>query len=134
VVTINADRPVFRAHIEDRAAKRVDWAAAERAEKAESERAAAERREHLYFRLFGSVRGNRLVEALRSEAEARELFKKAILNADVDLQIQILRVAVDNRWHAVVTAFIKQWTDEHGIAATVEELWSLILTTGRAAV
>lgn len=124
-----------RLTITDRAARNVDWAAVQRARKAKDARAAVERREFLYGRLFGNAgAGGRDVAALRSEHEARELFSRALSNFDNRLQLQVLRVAVDNRWHAVVSAFIKVWAGEHPIADTVQELWTLTLTTDRAAV
>jgi hypothetical protein len=131
-MTINAERPMFRTHIADQAAKYIDWAAVERAKKAEDARAAVERRDFLYGRLFGGGGGGRDVAALRSEHEAQELFSRALSNFDNRLQVQVLRVAVDNRWPSVVSAFIKVWAGEHPIADTVQELWTL--TTGRAAV
>lgn len=135
MVTINAERPVWRTHLEQRVARNIDWAAVERAKKAEDAHAAVERREFLYGRLFGNAgAGGQAVAALRIENEAQELFSRAIASFDNRLQIQILRVAVDNRWHSIVSAFMKKWAGEHPIADTVQELWSLTLTISRTAV
>lgn len=118
----------------DRVTKQIDWAAAERAKKAEEARAAVERREFLYGRLFDGAGGGQDVAALSSERDARELFSRALSSFDNRLQVQVLRVAVDNQWASIVTAFIKVW-DDHPIARTVQELWSLtILSTGRSSV
>ncbi|WP_231975940.1 hypothetical protein, partial [Mycobacterium sp. E2462] len=89
--------------------------------------ATAERINFLYSRLFGRVVPNRVVAALHTENAARELLQCADSNL---VQVEILRVAVDNRWASVVEAFIKVWDGEHPIAVTVQELWTL--TTGRA--
>jgi hypothetical protein len=120
-------------HMVDRVSRNVDWAAVERARKAEDARAAVERREFLYGRLFDRTRGGRDVAALSSERDAQELFSRAVSSFDNRLQVQVLHVAVDNRWASIVTAFIKIW-DEHPIAKTVQELWSLTPSTGRSAV
>ncbi|MDF3342098.1 hypothetical protein P3H80_32075 [Mycolicibacterium septicum] len=60
------------------------------------------------------------------------MFRRA--RGDNRLQVEILRVAVDNRWGSVVNAFINYWAGEHPIGDTVEELWNLTLTTDRTAV
>lgn len=118
----------------DWAAKNVDPAAVEVMRRAEAARATAERVDFLYGRLFGNVQPNRDVACLRTEDQAREMFGVALENANNLLQVEILRVAVDNRWPSIVTAFIKIWDGEHPIADTVRELWSLTLKTGRSAV
>lgn len=117
----------------ERAARNVDWAAVERAESERIVRANVERREFLYSRLFRDVSRRRDLAGLRTESAAQELFARALASADDRLQLGILRVAVDHRWRSVVTAFIKHWSYEHPIAVTVEELWTLTLTTSRTA-
>lgn len=118
----------------ERARRNVDWAAVERAKKAEDARAAVERREFLYGRLFDSAGDPGTdVAGLRSESEAQELFSRAIASFDSPLQIKVLHVAVDNRWTSIVRGFGKVW-DGHPIADTVQELWNLTLTTDRPAV
>jgi hypothetical protein len=109
----------------------IDRTAIERAELERVKRAAAERIEFVYSRLFGNVGTTRAVESLRTENAAQELLKSAIRNADNPLQVAILRAAIDNRWTAVVTSFTKTW-HEHPISATVQELWDL--SRGRTAV
>lgn len=110
----------------ERAAMKVDRAAVERGERDRTARATAERIEFLYSRLFQNVVVNRDVARLRTENAAREMFRFATSNLE---QVEILRVAIDNRWTSVVRAFIKVWDDEHPISDTVQELWDL--TTGR---
>lgn len=118
--------------IHDRVAIEVDHAEVERASREQTARENAERREFLYGRLFGNVALDRDVSCLRTESAATELLRSSV-RGDFDnrRQVQILRVAVDNRWASVVHAFIKVWNGEHPIAQTVQELWSLTLTTGR---
>lgn len=118
----------------ERVAKNVDPAAVEVMRRAEAARRNAERSDFLYGRLFGNVQPNRDVASLRTEDQAREMFRLALENANNLLQVEILRVAVDKRWPSIVTAFIKVWDGEHPIADTVRELWNLTLTTGRSAV
>jgi hypothetical protein len=104
----------------------VDRAAVQRGEQERAARVTEERIDALYSRLFRGVVPNLAVAALRTENAALDLFRSADSNL---LQVEILRVAVDNRWTFVVEAFIKVWDGEHPIAATVQELWNL--TTGR---
>lgn len=111
----------------ERCMAKVDHAAVKRAEQDRAAQATAERIKFLYSRLFGRVVPNRVVAALHTENAARELLQSADSNL---IQVEILRVAVDNRWASVVEAFIKVWDGEHPIAATAQELWNL--TTGRA--
>lgn len=118
----------------DLIARGVDRAAAQQDRQARQTRADQERMVFLYSRLFRNVTASREVVALRSEAEARQMFSNALATADNRLQVEILRAAVDKRWASIVTAFIKVWHDEHPIGKTVDELWTLVLTTGRAAV
>ncbi|MEE2853506.1 MAG: hypothetical protein VX424_12755 [Actinomycetota bacterium] len=110
---------------------KVDRAAVERMTKERTAQATAERIAFLYSRLFGNVAPGRDVEDLRTENEAREMFTTALGSADNLRQVEILRVAVDNRWANVVNAFIKAWDGEHPISAAAQELWNLT-TTGRA--
>lgn len=114
----------------ERCIAKVDRAAVEREERERIARATAERIQFLYGRLFGNVVLSPDVRDLRTESQAREMFGLALNTADNRLQVQILRVAVDNRWATVVNAFIKVWAGEHPISKTVQELWDL--TTGRA--
>lgn len=108
----------------------VDPAEVERAERKRNARVNAERRDFLYGRLFQNVTLSGDVARLRTEDAARELLRRAVENADNLRQVEILRVAIDNRWGTVVQAFIKVWDGEHPISDTVQELWHL--TTGRA--
>lgn len=107
-----------------------DRAAVKRAKQDRAARATAERITFLYSCLFGNVVPGRDVAALRTENTAREMLATAVGSANNLRQVEILRVAVDNRWASVIEAFIKVWDGEHPIAATVQELWNL--TTGRA--
>lgn len=116
--------------IVERCQRQVDRAAVERAEQERAAQAIAERIDFLYARLFGNVVLDRYVAALRTENEAQEAFRGALDNANKRLEVEIVRVAFDNRWASVVKAFIKAWDGEHPIANTVEELWRL--TTSRA--
>ncbi|MFL0294218.1 hypothetical protein ACJH6J_24705 [Mycobacterium sp. SMC-18] len=111
---------------------RIDHETVERSERERAANAAEERRKYLYARLFQHVTPTRDVAGLRTESQASDMFLRA--RGENLLQIAILRVAVDNRWGSVVTAFIKLWDGEHPIAGTVQELWNLTLTTGRSAV
>lgn len=95
-------------------------------------RANAERIAFLYSRLFGNVAPGRDVAQLRTESQASNMFLRA--RGENRRQVEILRVAIDNRWDSVVNAFIAVWDDEHPIADTVQELWTLIVATGRSAV
>ncbi len=115
------------------AAMNVDRAAVERNERIRAARAAEERQKFLYSRLFQHVTPNRDVAGLRTEGQANDMYRRAP-GGDTPLQLQILRVAIDNRWGSVVNAFIKTWAGEHPIANTVQELWNLTVSTGRAAV
>jgi len=111
----------------ERCMAKVDHEAVKRAEQDRAAQATAERIKFLYSRLFGKVVHNRVAAALHTENAARELLQSADSNL---MQVEILRVAVDNRWASVVEAFVKVWDGKHPIAATVQELWNL--TTGRA--
>jgi hypothetical protein len=129
VATINA-RDGGRVALTERVARNVDHEAVERAERERTARVNAERREFLYDQLFRNVFPNRDVESLRTEAAASEMLSRAVY-VDNRLQVEILRLAVDNQWSSVVEAFVKHWA-EHPIAYTVLELWTL--TRGRDAV
>lgn len=118
----------------ERVKARIDPAEVARAERERVTAANAERREYLYGRLFRNVTPGRDVARLRTKDAALEMLRRAADNADNRLQVQILRVAVDNRWESVVNRFIRIWDGEHPIAQTVAELWSLTLTAGRDAV
>jgi hypothetical protein len=109
----------------ERVAMNVDRAAVQRDEQERAAQATAERVKFLYGRLFGHVSRGSGVAALRTEDAALKAFGGAVDQANNLLQVEILRVAVDNRWASVVQAFIKVWDGEHPIAATVEELWNL---------
>lgn len=111
----------------------VDRETAARFKAKQAARAAEERRKLLYGRLFHHVTLNRDVASLRTESQASDMYRCAP-GGDTPLQMQILRVAIDNRWSSVVNAFIKAWAGEHPIANTVQELWNLTPTTGRSAV
>lgn len=111
--------------IVERVARNVDRAAVERAEQVHAARTTAERITFLHSRLFGNVVPGGDVAALRTENAAREMLTTALDSANNLRQVEILRVAVDNRWASVVEAFIKVWDGEHPIAATVQELWTL---------
>jgi hypothetical protein len=102
----------------------------QRAERERTARVNAERREFLHSRLFQNATLSGDVARLRAEDGAREMLRRAFESADNHRQIEILRVAVDNRWASVLNAFIKAWDGEHPISDTVRELWTLT-TTGR---
>lgn len=106
-----------------------DRATVKRAKQDQAARTTAERITFLYSRLFRNVAPGRDVAALRTENAAREMLTTALGSANNLRQVEILRVAVDNRWTSVIEAFIKVWDGDHPIAATVQELWTL--TTGR---
>jgi hypothetical protein len=106
----------------ERCAAKVDRAAVQRVEQERAAQATVERINFLYSRLFSRVVPNQVVAALRTENAALDLLRSADSNL---LQVEILRVAVDNRWTSVVEAFIKRYDGEHPIAATVQELWTL---------
>jgi hypothetical protein len=114
--------------IVERCKRQVNRAAVERAEQDRIAQATAERITFLYSRLFGNVVPSRDVAALRTENAAREMLAIALGSADNLRQVEILRVAVDNRWASVVNAFIKAWAGEHPIADTAKELWHLTIT------
>ena len=123
---------MFRSHIVDRVAKRVDWADIERRRRDEAARATADRiaeLRHIVFR--NAARGNREIEDLTNEPDAARLLIRASGSADGFAVLAILRVAIDNRWGDVVKAGIRHF-GEHPVAGRTQELWNL--TTGRAAV
>lgn len=123
----------FRPHLVDRAARRVDWAAVERAKQAEAARRRVERiaeLRHIVF--YNASRGNRDVDTLTDEPAAARLLISARNSADGRLVLAILQVAIDHRWGDVVKAAARYF-GEHPVAGRIDELWQLT-TTDRAAV
>lgn len=111
----------------------VDRAAVERAEEARAARETAERIATLRHNIFRNAENSRNVDALTNESAAARLLISASDQALSFLVLGILRVAIDNRWSAVVRAGIKHF-DDHPTAAAIQELWDLTLATGRSAV
>jgi hypothetical protein len=130
-MTVNAEPPVFRTNIVDRAAKRIDWAAVERLRRDEAARARTERIAQLRHIVFRNAAGGRNLRALTTEADAAQLLISAGNSADGFLVLAIVKVAIENRWPAVVQAG-RRFFGEHPVADRLQELWDLI--TNRSAI
>ncbi|WP_163713131.1 hypothetical protein [Mycobacterium timonense] len=118
----------------ERVAKSVDPAAVEAMHRDEAARANEERIKvlrHIVFR--NAARGRCDIEGLRNEADAARLLVSVGDQADGFAVLGILRVAIDNRWRQVVKAGIRYF-GEHPVAARIQELWDITLTTRHSAV
>lgn len=117
----------------ERVAKSIDPAAIEAMRRDEAARANAERIQdlrHIVFR--NAARGRRNIEDLTNQADAASLLVAVGNQADGFAVLGILRIAIEKRWSQVVKAGIRYF-GEHPVAARIQELWDLTLTTDRRA-
>ncbi len=111
---------------------RVDWAEVERRRRDEAARSTAERVAQLRRIVFrNATRGNRRIEAVRTESDAARLLTSAGNNADGFQVLAIVQMGIDSRWGEVVKAGVRYF-GEHPVATRIQELWNL--TTDRKTV
>lgn len=112
-------------------ARKVDWAAVERKERAEAARATTERIEDLRRILLHNTPRHRDVDALTNEESAAQLLISARKQGYHDMLRAILAKAIEHRWPTVVRAIVKHF-DDHPIGPLIQELWDRMASRASA--